>query len=70
MPDTGRRSGPDGSYLYDLALDELDDAHATFRYEDAPAPSRDDTRLQLNRPSWEAMRRPQAVRVTIVPVSS
>jgi hypothetical protein len=36
---------------------------------EAPAPHDDDTALQLNGPSWEAMGCPEVVEVTIVPVS-
>lgn len=41
---------------------------AAFRYAAAPGPHDDDTRLELNGPSWEAMGSPDAVEVTIVPV--
>lgn len=56
---------PDEAYTYRLTLDELDDALATFRYTDAPAPQRGDTRLALTRPSWDRMGRPLALHVTL-----
>jgi hypothetical protein len=58
-------------YTYRLHLDphESGPAVAAFRYVDAPAPHDDDTALQMNGPSWQAMGSPEVVEVTIVPVS-
>jgi hypothetical protein len=55
-------------YRYRLVLDALDADLATFRYVEAPLPQADDTRLELNRPSWQALGSPLAVEVTIEPV--
>jgi len=43
---------------------------ARFRYVDAVGPHDDDTGLDLNGPSWEAMGSPEVLEVTIVPVSA
>jgi hypothetical protein len=59
-------------YTYRLHLDhhESGPTVAAFRYREAPAPHDDDTALQLNGPSWEAMGCPEVVEVTIAPVSA
>jgi hypothetical protein len=59
-------------FTYRLHLDptESGPSVAAFRYVAAPAPHDDDTAMQLNGPSWEAMGSPEVIEVTIVPVSA
>lgn len=64
MPEDPQR---ESEYVYRLALDDADGDLVTFRYLDAAAPKADDTRLELNRPSWEALGRPSHLKVRIAP---
>lgn len=50
---------------YWLDLMTLDADLARFVYTDAPKPTADDTALDLNRPSWEAIDCPMRLHVTI-----
>lgn len=54
-------------YDYRLDLMGLDLNLARFVYTDAPAPTADDTALELNRPSWEALGCPMRLHVQIRP---
>lgn len=56
----------DHLWTYRLTLDDDGDQDvARFIYADAPGPEADDTRLLLNRPSWEKAGRPDRVTITI-----